>query len=91
MKLKAAPVTDPGTGKSTCNLPKLLLVGDSNAVGYCETYDYEDSLRKSLGTEFEVHVAAKSGTSWRKLAQDVHGNLTAFLQKSVKKKKAAPQ
>ena len=67
-------------------LPSLVLVGDSNALGHCETRDYNNSLRKSLSAAFQVQVAAKSGTSWRVLAQDVDASLAQFLREDAKRK-----
>ena len=39
-----------------------------------------------MSTAFQVHVAAKSGTSWRVLAQDVDASLAQFLQEDAKRK-----
>ena len=52
-----------GTGGATFRRFKFLLVGDSNAVGYCETLKGDYSLRKSLSTHYDIIVAGKSGTS----------------------------
>ena len=59
-------------------LPTMLLVGDSNAVGYCETRDYMSSLRRALSSSWQLHIAAKSGARWTAIAQDVDANLQQF-------------
>ena len=56
--VKSATAQDTPTTGANANQPKLLLVGDSNAVGYCETHDYNNSLQKRLRTAIQVHVAA---------------------------------
>ena len=58
--------------------PTLLLVGDSNATGYCETQPYKKSLRCRLAARFAVTLGGKSGTSWKRVAQSVKD----YLQES---------
>jgi len=62
----------------------LLLIGDSNAVGYCETRDYNSPLRRALSSSWQVHVAAKSGTRWTTIAHDVDSSLQQFYSASRK-------
>jgi hypothetical protein len=62
-----------------------LLIGDSNAVGYCETRDYNSSLRRALSSSWQVYVAAKNGTRWTTIAQDVEdSSLQQFYSASRK-------
>ena len=69
-------------------LPKMLLVGDSNAVGYCETHGKCDTtLRKSSSTAFQAHLAAQSGTPWKAVAKDVDAVLGGFPRKDVARRK----
>ncbi len=68
---------------------QVLLVGDSNAVGYCETHPVSASLRRALGEYFDVILAAKSNTSWSKISGDAHTELQAYA-KSCKGKSDAP-
>ena len=64
---------------------QLLLIGDSNAVGYCETRDYNSSMRRALSSAWQVHVAAKSGTGrWTTIALDVDSSLQQFYSASRK-------
>ncbi len=67
----------PASRKTTIQPTGLcaLLVGDSNATGYCETTPWKCSLRKALGKTRNVTVAAKSGASFRALALNFHGQL----------------
>ena len=53
-------------------LPKLLLLGDSNATGYCETQPLPKSLRFQLASKFVVCSAGKSGASWKSMAKGIH-------------------
>ena len=61
---------------------KVLLIGDSNACGYCETSTRHSviTLEKALSAYYDITVAARSGTSWVKLSKDVHGQLGAFSE-----------
>ena len=85
-KATASTITDLGmdlcTGSVVCSnsLHNLLLIGDSNAKGYCETLPITASLRQSLAAHFAITLAAKSGLSWGKLGQDVEGTLLQFAK-----------
>ena len=67
-----------GLGETGDPKPTLLLVGDSNATGYCETQPYKKSLRCRLAARFAVTLGGKSGTSWKRVAQSVKD----YLQES---------
>ena len=67
-----------GIGGATLRRFKVLLVGDSNAVGYCETLKGDFSLRKSLSTHYDITVTGKRGTSWVKISTNVHGMLATY-------------
>jgi hypothetical protein len=67
-----------GIGGATFRRFKVVLVGYSNAVGYCETLKGDFSLRKSLSTQYDIIVAGKSGTSWVKISTNVHGELETY-------------
>lgn len=66
-------------------LPTALLVGDSNAVGYCTTQPWAGSLANALGTHFQVTLAGKSGATWVMLANDTSAVLTDWAAKCIKK------
>ena len=55
------------TGAKSVQKLKVLLIGDSNAYGHCETCPLDSSLKKALSAHYDITVAAKSGTSWVKL------------------------
>ena len=65
------------------DLPLMLLIGDSNATGYCETQAYKVSLRRALSSSWQVHLAAKRGTTWKDIANDVDGQLQQFCKGSL--------
>ena len=65
------------------SLPLALLVGDSNAVGYCETQ--QASLHQALSTHFNITLVAKSGAKWCNLSGDTHDTLTEFTQAAQQK------
>ena len=69
-----------GIGGATPRRLKVLLVGDSNAVGYCETLPWDNSLRKQLSTHYNITVAGKSGTGWVKIAENVKRQLEAYCK-----------
>ena len=64
-------VVDMKANKTT----SLLLVGDSNACGYCETQPYAKSLRCHLSDRFAVVTAAKAGAPWRQIASNIDGHI----------------
>ena len=59
---------------------KVLLVGDSNAYGYCETTPVDSSLKKALSAHYDITVAAKSGTSWVRISSNVHRELQSYVK-----------
>ena len=67
-----------GIGGAALRRFKLLLVGDSNAVGYCEKMKGDYFSRKSLSTHYDIIVAGKCGTSWVKISTHVHGMLETY-------------
>lgn len=70
-------------------LSPALLVGDSNAVGYCETLHWDTSLRRALSCSFNVTVAAKSGAKWSNLAGDTQTTLSAYARQRRGKHESA--
>ncbi len=61
------------------------LIGDGNAVGFCETFPWESSLRKALSEQFHITVTAKPVTSWKTFARYVHNTLSQFAQEASRK------
>ena len=51
------------TGAKSVQKLKVLLIGDSNASGCCETHPFDSSLRKALSAHYDITVAARSSTS----------------------------
>ena len=51
-----------GTGAKSVQKLKVLLIGDSNAHGYCETKTLDSSFKKALSAHYDITVAAKNGT-----------------------------
>ena len=43
---------------------KVLVVGDSNALGICETKEPELSLRQALSVHYDITVVAKDKSGW---------------------------
>ena len=80
-RIRAASVTTPGqTGghggePRSKEKPSLLLLGDSNASGYCETQPPAKSLRRRLESEFVVVSAGKTGASWKVMSKGVEKHL----------------
>ena len=68
------------------NLPAMLLIGDSTATGYCETRECKSSLRRALISSWQAHVAAKGGSRWAAIAQDVDASLQQFYSSGANRK-----
>ena len=75
--------TGLGPSKAEGSQDTLLLLGDSNAAGYCETHPLPKSLRFQLASKFAVCSAAKSGTSWKSIAKDIHNHIKTYTKEGT--------